>query len=792
MYVNNTWCTNTEIVDSHCCPNLEYMTVKCRPFYLPREFTVVMTTVVYIPPEADANLAIGQLHGSISSQMSKHPDAVYIAAGDFNHANLKAALPKFHQHVKCATRGANTLDKVYTNIKLGYRAKQLPHLGKSDHMSLLLIPAYAPVRRTAPTIIKTVKTWPDDASQQLQDCFDNTNWDIFEHQDLNVFTDSVLCYIKHCTDTVTVDKRIRVYPNQKPWMTREVQRLLKARDIAFRSEDRALYNTARTNLRRGIREAKSDYRRKIEDHLDSNNSRQVWQGVQQLTNYRTTIGAVEGDATLAEELNTFFARFEAEPPEAATSHPTVHSSFTLTVEEHDVRRTLRAINPRKAAGPDGVTGRVLKDCADQLAGVFTRIFNQSLAQSTVPLCLKSSTIVPLPKKRNISSLNDYRPVALTPVVMKCFEKLVRDHITSLLPRAFDPHQFAYRANRSTEDAVATALHAALSHLEQPGSYVRMLFVDFSSAFNTILPHRLVDILGELGFPHNTCMWIKSFLSDRSQRVRLGRHTSTSLSLSTGSPQGCVLSPLLYTLYTHNCTPAHRSNTMVKFADDTTVVGLISKGNESAYREEVVQLTEWCRENNLLLNTAKTQELVIDFRRNKTDITPLFINGDCVERVTSFRFLGVHIEEGLTWAVNTSELLKKAQQRLYFLRVLRGNNITQRLLVSFYRCSVESILTYCICLWYNSCTADQRKKLQRVIKTAQKIVGCPLPSLEDLHRSRSSRKTQNILMDSTHPGHSLFHLMPSGRRYRSISSGTSRFCNSFYPSAVVTLNAAMRR
>ena len=121
-------------------------------------------------------------------------------------------------------------------------------------------------------------------------------------------------------------------------------------------------------------------------------------------------------------------------------------------------------------------------------------------------------------------------------------------------------------------------------------------------------------MANLGFPHNTCMWIKSFLSDRSQRVRLGRHTSTSLSLSTGSPQGCVLSPLLYTLYTHNCTPAHRSNTMVKFADDTTVVGLISNGNESAYRDEVGQLTEWCRENNQPLNTAKTREMIIE--RNK--------------------------------------------------------------------------------------------------------------------------------------------------------------------------------
>ncbi|KAK3548145.1 hypothetical protein QTP70_004851 [Hemibagrus guttatus] len=244
----------------------------------------------------------------------------------------------------------------------------------------------------------------------------------------------------------------------------------------------------------------------------------------------------------------------------------VHSSFTLTAEEHEVRCTLWAINPRKAAGPNGIPGRVLKDCVDQLAGVFTRIFNQSLSQSTVPPCLKSSTIIPLPKKPHISSLNDYRPVALTPVVMKCFEKLVRGHITSLLTQSFDPHQFAYISNRSTGDAVATALHAALSHLEQQGSYVQLLFVDFSPAFNTIIPYKLMDKLGDVGLhnPQSTCMWIYSFLTGRSQRVRVGHHTSTVLSISTGSPQGCVLSPLLYTLFTQDCTPTHHSNTIVKF------------------------------------------------------------------------------------------------------------------------------------------------------------------------------------------------------------------------------------
>ncbi|KAK3515914.1 hypothetical protein QTP86_004966, partial [Hemibagrus guttatus] len=149
--------------------------------------------------------------------------------------------------------------------------------------------------------------------------------------------------------------------------------------------------------------------------------------------------------------------------------------------------------------------------------------------------------------------------------MKCFEKLVWGHIMSLLPQSF-----AYRSKRSTGDAVATTLHATLSHLEQQGSYVRLLFVDFSSVFNTILPYKLMDKLGDLGLPHSTCMWIYSFLTGRSQRVRVGHHKSTVLSISTGSPQGCALSPLLYTLFTHDCTPTHHSNTIFKFADDITV------------------------------------------------------------------------------------------------------------------------------------------------------------------------------------------------------------------------------
>ncbi|KAK0154368.1 putative RNA-directed DNA polymerase from transposon BS [Merluccius polli] len=112
-----------------------------------------------------------------------------------------------------------------------------------------------------------------------------------------------------------------------------------------------------------------------------------------------------------------------------------------------------------------------------------------------------------------------------------------------------------------------------------------------------------------------------------------------------------------------------NNLFAKFADDTTVVGLINHNNESNYREEVSQLAEWCRDNNLSLNVQKTKEIVVDFRRASTQHPPLTINGDAVERVSSTKFLGVHLTEDLSWSCNTASLAGKAQQRLYFLRKL---------------------------------------------------------------------------------------------------------------------------
>ncbi len=185
---------------------------------------------------------------------------------------------------------------------------------------------------------------------------------------------------------------------------------------------------------------------------------------------------------------------------------------------------------------------------------------------------------------------------------------------------------------------------------------------------------------------------------------------------------------------------------------------------------------------------KTKEVVMDFRRNPVDHPPLTIDSSTVERVSSTKFLGVHITEDLTWTTNTKSVSKKAQQRLHFLRRLKRASLPPPILTTFYRGTIESMLTSCITVWYgNSCAADH-KTLQRTVNTAAKIIGAPLPSILYIFLTRCSSKAKSILKDPTHPSHSLFQLLPSGRRYRSIRARSARLLNSFFPQAVRALNS----
>ena len=172
---------------------------------------------------------------------------------------------------------------------------------------------------------------------------------------------------------------------------------------------------------------------------------------------------------------------------------------------------------------------------------------------------------------------------------------------------------------------------------------------------------------------------------------------------------------------------------------------------------------------------------------RTEHAPILIDVAVVEQVESFKFLGVHITNKLTWSKHTNTVMKRAQQNLFPLRTLKRFGMGPQIPQKFYSCTIENILTGCITAWYGNCLASDRKALQSVVSTAQYITGVKLPAIQDLYSRRYQRKALKIVKDSSHPSHRLFSLLPHGKRYRSAKSRSKRLLNSFYPQAIRLLN-----
>ncbi len=224
--INKTWCDprNISILSRSCSPHLEHISIICHPFYLPREFSSIMATAFYIPPQADTSLALSKLHDVLSEYINKHPDSASIVAGDFNKANLRKVMPNFHQHVSCPTRGPNTLDHCYTPFKNAYKAHSLPTFGKSDHDAIFLTPEYKQRIVQEPPGEREVTGWSSHSEAMLQAALGDVDWDMFRasSSDVSEFTDVALSFVNTLTEQATETVTIRTFSNQKPWVDRSI------------------------------------------------------------------------------------------------------------------------------------------------------------------------------------------------------------------------------------------------------------------------------------------------------------------------------------------------------------------------------------------------------------------------------------------------------------------------------------------------------------------------------------------------------------------------------------------
>ncbi|KAM8738428.1 uncharacterized protein AB9X84_020913 [Acanthopagrus schlegelii] len=165
--------------------------------------------------------------------------------------------------------------------------------------------------------------------------------------------------------------------------------------------------------------------------------------------------------------------------------------------------------------------------------------------------------------------------------------------------------------------------------------------------------------------------------------------------------------------------------MEKFSDDSAIIGLITDEDDRTYRELIQDFVDWCRQNHLQLNAGKTKELLVDFRRHKQPCTQVNILGTDIKMVTSYKYLGVDMNNKLDWTDYTAATYKKGQSRLYLLRKLRSFGVQGALLTSFYDSVVASAIFYGVVCWSSSISAADRRRLDNLMKKASCILGCPL-------------------------------------------------------------------
>ena len=153
-------------------------------------------------------------------------------------------------------------------------------------------------------------------------------------------------------------------------------------------------------------------------------------------------------------------------------------------------------------------------------------------------------------------------------------------------------------------------------------------------------------------------------------------------------------------------------------------------------------------------------MTIDFRKHKNPMCQLLIDNTVVKQVESFKFLGSTISSDLSWGNNTASMVKKGQQRMYFLRQLKKFGISPIILKLFYHAIIESVLTFSITVWFGRASYEEKSQLETLVRCASKIIGLTLPSIESVYHTRCVHKSKKIVRDATHPANHLFELQAS--------------------------------
>ena len=450
---------------------------------------------------------------------------------------------------------------------------------------------------------------------------------------------------------------------------------------------------------------------------------------------------------------------------------------------HTVQRFL-ARQKRTAPGPDGLLHWMWRDFSHLLAPVITKLFNRSLQEQFVPCHWKLANVTPIPKETPLTNCNQLRPISLTNIIIRLFEKLIlKFELFHVLKSLIGPDQLAYKENSNTTMALLKSQHYWMKWLDGNANFVRVLSFDFSKAFDTVSHYILSDKLKATNINPYVINWILDFLNQRKQRVVVDGITTEFIDINRGVPQGTVLGPILFSLMVNDIQLADpRRNLLVKFADDITISIPVSKDSTDATINEVNSIGDWAASNRMTLNLSKTWEMLIHGKTTKPNPQPV----PDIERKSWLKLLGIIFQENpCCWDLHVDKLIAKASSRPYILRVCKFYGYSQDQLNKLFDSLILSLFAYGLEVWGSA----SKKYLDRIDSFCKRAYRYGYTAKADFEISTLIEERDKLLFDkiATTKDHPLQDLLPPkrsrmlrkrGHEFQLPQIRTERYKNSF--------------
>lgn len=776
-------------IDSLCNPDIELLAVNITCSDYSSTSLTHLVVCVYRPPSG----SVEAFKVTLDQFLTNRPYTQFTTViGDFNRSSTLTfeLLHGLSARIQFKTRGDATLDQLLSDVKSYQEPTRIEPIGSSDHVTI----GFFPQKHCKTTVTKRLLI-PDKRAQFIsaaETSLFNANWsnvylsrevDQAERELHKILTESL---------SAIPQRKVELTNRDPPWKTPIIKDMERRRTLAFKKNRTDEVKQLTVDIDRETCQAKKTHVKKLKS-----GSKEWWKNVTKTLkptsgNLEPFVKLYNSDKEAADSYNiNLVQRFPVVYNLQGQQLPTNIGSEAPYISLHEVILGIRALRNGSACGPDKVPSWFLKKFEIHLAEPLTALFNLSLQTGVFPSSWKHATITPLPKVKSPKSVNDLRPISLTSIIGKIFERIVLKLIGTHWHAIMNKDQFAYRPQSSTTCALTAIQHHWLSTLDRNAKCnIRVITIDFSKAFDSIEHSLLLGKIASLGFDHWFIKWFHSFLTGRTQCVRINDSVSLSLAIGRGIPQGTVLGPFAFVIFTNDLQPLDTERmTVVKYADDQTWSYVIKQGEEDNSKTELEMIELWCKSNCMLINEKKTFEMIISNVKHISAPAPSYINGVQLQRVENMKILGLTLSRDLRWGAEIEEKINKAKRLVYALRHLSFTHPVSDISQLFHSVFLPSIL-YCCQAWCNA-NEGQINQLQAICNRVCYITHSKIDIRSVIHSN-----ILDLFVKSLDPIHPLNYITSScnksrenARRPRLLSekANSTRYLNSFLPTAIRCYN-----